>query len=149
MASLKNRLPSFLLPPSTTTTLFSVFFLLHCLCYWTSFAPLLSLIPCISVLLGQSVTPTGSVRLPLAVDKMPWLKKVKEKGLFGLKIQGYKLSLLGHHGIRSLRWRVTVHLQSGSRERWMSMLSLLSYALVNSSPGGTTSYIQSGLSHFD
>lgn len=128
MASHKNRLPSFLLPPSTTTTLFYACFL---------FLTLLMLLDLLCPSPVSDPLHFSSIRAEcgsscvcytsFCCDKMPWLKKIKEKGSFGLKIQGYKLSLWGSHGIRSLRWRVTVHLQSGSRERWMSMLSLLMF----------------------
>lgn len=137
MASHKNRLPSFLLPPSTTTTLFYACFLSLTL---LTLLDLLCPSPVSDPLHFSSIRAecdSYSIRYTsFCCDKMPWLKKVKEKGLFGFKIQGYKLFLWGSHGIRSLRWWVTVHLQSGSREQWMSMLSLLFLCSCEAQPRG-------------
>lgn len=53
-------------------------------------------------------------------------KAIKRKVLFQLKVQGYSPSRRGSCSDRSMRQPVTSCPQSGSRERWMPLLRLIS-----------------------
>lgn len=79
-------------------------------------------------------------------NKIPDTSHPMKKGLLWLTVWGYCLSQLEKHGGRRVRQLLAWHPYSGSKERWMLVLSPLSafYSVQDPSPWDAAAHIRVG-----